>query len=124
MIFRQLMEFNPQHSWAVTYNQMWNLAMTNPIGSTFNFNQRRSFDGNQSSNSQSGNNFSSNNSSSKRKLDYCWSFNKGLKCKFGKRCKFMKRCSYCNAQSHGVVNCDKLDGNKEITDQKRKYKSS
>ena len=43
--FRQLMEFNPNHSWAVTYNQMWNLAMTNPIipnqgrrGSFSNFN--------------------------------------------------------------------------------------
>ena len=31
IIFRQLMEFNPTRSWAVTYNQMWNLLMTNPI---------------------------------------------------------------------------------------------
>ena len=31
IVFRQLMEFNPGRSWAVTYNQMWNLSMTNPI---------------------------------------------------------------------------------------------
>ena len=25
------MAFNPNHSWAVTYNQMWNLSMRDPI---------------------------------------------------------------------------------------------
>ena len=29
--FRQLMAFNPSRSWAVTYNQMWNLSMREPI---------------------------------------------------------------------------------------------
>ena len=29
--FRHLMAFNPQRSWAVTYNQMWNLSMRDPI---------------------------------------------------------------------------------------------
>ena len=29
--FRYLMAFNPQRSWAVTYNQMWNLSMRDPI---------------------------------------------------------------------------------------------
>ena len=29
--FRHLMAFNPQRSWAVTYNQMWNLSMKDPI---------------------------------------------------------------------------------------------
>ena len=33
IVFRQLMEFNPSRSWAVTYNQMWNLSMTNPLQS-------------------------------------------------------------------------------------------
>ena len=27
IVFRQLMEFNPSRSWAVTYNQMWNLSI-------------------------------------------------------------------------------------------------
>ena len=42
----------------------------------------------------------------KKKLDNCWSFNKGVRCKFGKKCKFIKRCSYCDSTVHGVVNCD------------------
>ena len=29
--FRQLMAFNPNRSWVVTYNQMWNLSMRDPI---------------------------------------------------------------------------------------------
>ena len=29
--FRHLMAFNPNRSWAITYNQMWNLSMRHPI---------------------------------------------------------------------------------------------
>ena len=101
--FRQLMEFNPERSWAVTYNQMWNLSMTNPIVPG-NGNGRRFSTGGGSA-SFGG---SSNQSLSKRKLDYCWSFNKGAKCKFGRKCKFIERCSYCDSPNHGVVSCDKL----------------
>ena len=101
IVFRQLMEFNPKRSWAVTYNQMWNLSMTNPLT---NGNQSR-----RGGNVQYHSNGQQQNSSLKRKLDYCWSFNKGVKCKFGKKCKFIERCSYCDSPSHGVVNCDKLD---------------
>ena len=40
------MEFNPSRSWAVTYNQMWNLSMTNPLSGfnhgSHNNTQRRS----------------------------------------------------------------------------------
>ena len=71
IVFRQLMEFNPNRSWAVTYNQMWNLSMTNPLAQGQG---RRSFGGNSGpiNNSGGGHN--------KKKLDYCWSFNKGVKC--------------------------------------------
>ena len=31
IMFRHLMAFNPQCSWAVTYNQMWNLSMKDPL---------------------------------------------------------------------------------------------
>ena len=34
IVFRQLMEFNLGRSWAVTYNQMWNLSMTTPINTS------------------------------------------------------------------------------------------
>ena len=101
MVFRQLMEFNTKRSWAVTYNRMWNLSMTNPLVNNHGHNQA------QRRYSNPGGSF--NQQGQKRKIDYCWSFNKGLRCKFGKKCKFIERCSYCDAASHGVVNCDKLD---------------
>ena len=104
MVFRQLMEFNPNRSWA--YNQMWNLSMTTPIVNNQN---KRNFGGNNLSGSSV--------QAVKKKLDYCWSFNKGVKCKFGKKCKFIERCSYCDDASHGVVNCNKLD--KKDRDAKR-----
>ena len=98
VVFRQLMEFNPNRSWAVTYNQMWNLSMTNPI--SHNQNQGiRSFQNSGNGGSGLG----------KHKLDYCWSFNKGVRCKFGRKCKFIEHCSYCDSPSHGVINCQKLD---------------
>ena len=34
--FRHLMEFNLVHSWGITYNQMWNLCMKDPISKTGN----------------------------------------------------------------------------------------
>ena len=104
MTFRQLMEFNPSRSWAVTYNQMWNLSMTSPIVSN---QHRRGYTPNNynASNSASG----GQNKTFKRKTDYCWSFNRGNKCKFGKRCKFIERCSCCDSPFHGLVNCEKLD---------------
>ena len=37
--FRHLMEFNPQHSWASTYNQMWNLSMRDPLPKNTQFEQ-------------------------------------------------------------------------------------
>ena len=103
IVFRQLMEFNPRRSWAVTYNQMWNLSMTNPIGQNQSQNRRATFSGYTNTQNLSG------GGSLKKKLDYCWSFNKGMKCKFGKKCKFIERCSYCDSPAHRVVNCEKLD---------------
>ena len=99
--FRQLMEFNPSRSWAVTYNQMWNLSMTTPL--MHNQNRRSSFGNN--NNSFQGTNVTAGQ---KRKLVYCWSFDKGAKGKFGKKYKFIERCSYCDSPAHGVHACDKL----------------
>ena len=106
IVFRQLMEFNPNRSWAVTYNQMWNLSMTNPI--TQGQSRRSGGGGNHPCGSNS-NNSNHGAGYAKKKIDYCWSFNKGAKCKFGKKCKFIERCSYCDDPSHGVVKCTKLD---------------
>ena len=77
--------------------------MTNPIGQNQNQNRSTTFSG--YTNAQN----LANGGSLKKKLDYCWSSNKGMKCKFGKKCKFIERCSYCDSPTHGVVNCEKLD---------------
>ena len=100
IIFRQLMEFNPARSWAVTYNQMWNLTMTNPIQKFQNNKSHGNFSNFQNKQAQGGR---------RPKSDYCWGFNKGLKCKFGKNCKFIERCSYCDSPAHGVIACPKLE---------------
>ena len=108
--FRHLMAFNPSRSWAVTYNQMWNLCMKDPL-------PNRGFTGRQSFPTHNNNSYQSNGKQSARKggtqkrkkPDYCWNFNRGLPCKYGKRCRFIERCSYCDNSSHGINSCPKLD---------------
>ena len=109
--FRHLMAFNPQHSWAITYNHMWNLSMRDPIprsngsgkGFTPHFGQN-SF-GNKTP-SGGGQNF--NRQQKRNKPDYCWNFNKGIPCKFESKCQFIERCKYCDSPAHPVINCPKL----------------
>ena len=112
--FRHLMAFNPQRSWAVTYNQMWNLSMRDPLPKN---NGKTGFVSHYSgggyvntkgySNGASGTN--SNPMQVRRnKSDYCWNFNKGVPCKFGAKCKFIERCKYCDSPSHGDNACVKL----------------
>ena len=86
LTFRQLMLFKPQHSWAKIYNQGWNLAMRDLLGS-------RNCHGGPSSNAAL--NSTNNDSSWGRSWrdDCCWKFNKN-RCKFAE-CKFDHRCTYC-----------------------------
>ena len=103
--FRHLMAFNPSRSWAVTYNQMWNLCMKEPVHKMNN-----SFNRFSPSYFTSPINVHANQNSGKKcKSNYCWSYNKGLKCKFGKKCKFIERCSFCDASNHGLYNCPKVE---------------
>ena len=99
------MQFNPGRSWAVTYGHMWNLSMREPLQSKQQFKSGVNFG--HSSNSI-GNNGGKTANMVKKKYDYCWNFNKGMKCRFRKNCRFIERCSYCDGSSHGVVNCPKL----------------
>ena len=107
------MAINPQHSWAIIYNQMWNLSMKDPIpkdASKFGYSHYSGGGVAAPPNKMSnGNNTSSNPMQVRRnKSDYCWNFNKGVPCKFGSRCKFIERCKYCDSTSHGVNACGKL----------------
>ena len=94
--FRRLMAFNPNRSWAITYNQMWNLSMRDPLP--------KSTSGSFMARSDNHN----NTEHIAIKPDYCWNFNKGIRCKFGKKCRFIERCSYCDSTNHGVYSCHKL----------------
>ena len=90
--FRQLMAEYPDRSWALIYNQMWNLAMRDPVGGK-NFAVKGTKDGRT------------------KRDDYCWHFNKN-RCKFGSRCRYEHRCFYCDGFGHGVFNCgQKSEGN-------------
>ena len=62
VVFRQLMEFNPARSWAVTYNQMWNLSMKDPLQK---FTPKYGSGGNKVATSPPPG----------KKPGYCWSFN-------------------------------------------------
>ena len=90
--FRQLMANRPQRSWAKTYNQLWNLAMCDPLGKNVNH-----FSPNASGNQ--------NTTPRDWHDNCCWWWNKG-KCKRW-NCKFDHRCSYCGAYSHNFGQCNK-----------------
>ena len=111
--FRHLMAFNPNRSWAVTYNQMWNLSMRDPIPRNGNqkFNNTGVHYANQSfntNNDRGASHAATHFSSGKKKSDYCWNFNKGVPCKFWNKCKFIERCKYCGSPLHGVNSCQRL----------------
>ena len=106
--FRHLMAFNPHRSWAVTYNQMSNLSMRDPIprnqgGKSYAPHSNFSTGFNKTNNS----NFNNNNQRC-NKSDYCLNFNKGMPCKFGSKCKSAEWFKYCDSPAHPVINCPKL----------------
>ena len=99
--FRHLMAFNPSRSWAVTYNQMWNLCMKDHI-------VRTGFQNNFNRNSIGGNT-PRGNFDRRKKGKHCWYFNRGEVCKYGKKCRFIEPCSYCDSAAHGVNICPKAE---------------
>ena len=111
--FRHLMEFNPQRSWGKTYTQMWHLAMKEPLFKNgFNRNQNYRQNNGYFSNGASTKNNQQNQShqgAAKKKPDYCWNYNRGIRCKYGNKCKYIERCSYCDASNHAKFNCPKIE---------------
>ena len=74
------MAFNPACSWAVTYGQMWNICMKDPIPQrTGQFYSNNHGKAGPSATGDGG-------GSKKKKPDYCWNWNKGIPCKYGKKC--------------------------------------
>ena len=99
--FRHLMAQNPARNWSKIYNNMWNLAMREPIM------RQNTFAQGGGSNFRQNGGFSGGNNSGKRKPKYCWGFNRASGCKDGEgKCKFIHRCSYCDTGTdHNKTNC-------------------
>ena len=125
--FRHLMQFNPSRNWAVTYNQMWNLCMKDPLPKNFSGRggaANRFVAGGSNNNYQNQGQGNRNGQGRRNGNDYCWSFNKGQSFKFGNKCKFIERCSYCDSGAHGVYQCPKLGkGNHHSNHSKQKRSS-
>ena len=93
--FRQLMAQKPHRSWSKLYNQLWNLAMCDPL-----------LRNNSSSNYVQGGNNQSRRQSGDWKDRCCWRFNKGKKCNKW-NCNYDHQCSYCGLWSHDFTVCSK-----------------
>ena len=52
----------------------------------------------------------------REKSDYCWNYNKGVKCKYGPKCKFIEWCSYCDSSAHHLLTCPKVAAVKKTND--------
>ena len=124
--FRQLMAFNPDRSWAITYHHMWSLSMKDPLQRNHVPRQVNYYGGHQEKSNFKGSGNNNNNNAKKwtKTPDYCWSFNKGQFCKYGKNCKFIERCSYCDKASHGVYMCPKVEGKPLVGNSPVKHKHS
>ena len=100
--FRQMMSVNPQRSWSKIFNQMWNLAINDPI-------QKQNGQGNRYSHGGSTGNYNGreNNGKRKRRSDAYWKYNRNEHCN-NATCNFEHKCLYCRSYSHAVVDCPKL----------------
>ena len=102
LTFRQLMAFKPQRSWTKLYNQGWNLAMRDPIGS-----QGTSAGGAGQGSVVAGDGNWQNSGGKHRNWrdDCCWKYNCN-KCQ-RPNCEYDHRCTYCGGWNHGFYNCRK-----------------
>ena len=108
------MAFNPQRSWAVTYNQMWNLSMRDPLPRTNNkYDAQNHYAGYAGGGyGNSGSKMFNNTSNKRNKSDYCWNFNKGVPCKFGAKCKLLSGANIAIPQHMvcmPVTNCKRKE---------------
>ena len=97
--FRHLMFMKPKRSWAKTYTQGWNLAMTEPLSNrgehNANFVQKKGVSAGQSGGGKSW------------KDCCCWKYNKNRCEKTAADCNWDHRCRYCGGWNHSFVNCQK-----------------
>ena len=81
MMFRQLMAYEPNRSWAKLYHQGWNLAMRDAIGTKLSISTTPANAGN-------------NEWVKDWRDNCCWKFNRN-RCPKTKGCNYDHRCTYC-----------------------------
>ena len=114
--FRLHLSKHPERCWSVILQQAWSMKLrdrlprnnaeityNHPKGNHFNLGGNAG--GSSGSQSQHGNKFKS--------TEPCKLFNRGVHCKFGASCKFEYKCLYCGKFGHAVINCRKLQADKE-----------
>ena len=118
--FRQMMSQNTKRSWAKIFNQLWNLAMCNPIqrgnnvvsGNTYSVNSSGTrYKSAAGSNTNVGSKKGAGKNGNGNKWP-CWKFNKNQACNQA-TCDFEHKCSYCGSHGHSVLDCTKLHGKNE-----------
>ena len=91
VVFRTMMQKNPNRSWGKIYTQMWNMALCDPLPRTTAV---------------------SGFSGAKKSKGICWRFNKGI-CNHP-QCKFAHRCTFCGGTNHGAHVCFKKTKKGEV----------
>ena len=102
--FRQMMSHNPNGSLAKLYNQLWNLAMCNPLQKQLS---GFGFQGNMNHSHRSSFASNSRGKSGKKSNCPCWKFNKNQPCD-ASSCDYDHKCLYCRMYGHSVLDCTKL----------------
>ena len=118
--FRQLMHKYPNRSWAKNYNQLWNLAMKDPIPKNdAQTHQSSYFSGGPGT---SGPQQHTSGGGSQKYGDWrdrcCWRYN-GAGCKKW-NCRFDHKCNYCGSWSHNAKNCEKKKNKTKRHDKNKK----
>ena len=95
--FRHLMDEHPERSWSKVYQQLWSLAMCEPL-------QKSNQAGNCRDNMGGGHRESNSKDSSKKNWHErcCWRFNRGSPCQKW-NCNFDHRCKYCGSWNHASI---------------------
>lgn len=96
--YRLRKEHAPSSSWGIVDMELWMLCVCTPNDSVYP-NQTKTYTNTPSNYSNARNDSQSNgrvSTSGQQKQIYCRTYNKGLKCEYGKFCKFTHKCSKCN----------------------------
>ena len=89
---------HPARNWSIILQQAWSMRLRDRIKTSEFFSGTQCFIKGSSKHNHGG--------------EVCHKFNRG-KCNFGTACKYEHKCTYCFKFGHGLINCRKMQGDKE-----------